>query len=263
MGLIPEKRDETRCKDLHEKILKGFELAKQGDALQELWIECEDNKVLKYATKDVSNSVVVINQKDISAARKNIQDLDYFCQRVEETDILRVDHVHILRQNLSYHHKRLKNESFQFNQDTDATNQKKLILTQLFPLNKADSKMEIFGKDEFTFNKIGHGVSFVSELWHKFTKFDDSAIIIALFLKFKNIHRNKKRIYVDIYKKPEVQFNTSSIHHESSHIKKSIGREVVDDENKKVKPTFEGVVTRRRYKHILEAVDKKTDIFNP
>ena len=78
LGLIPEKRDETRCKVLHEKILNGFELAKQGDALQELWIECEDNKVLKYATKDVSNSVVVINQKDISAARKKYRRFELF-----------------------------------------------------------------------------------------------------------------------------------------------------------------------------------------
>ncbi len=146
LGLIPEKRDEKQCKDLHEKILKGFELAKQGGELQELWIECEDNKVLKYTSKDASNSVVVINQKDISAARKNILELDYFCQRVEETDILRVDHVHILRQNLSYHHKRLKNVSFQFNQDTDTTNRKKLILTQLFPLSKTESKIEILEK---------------------------------------------------------------------------------------------------------------------
>ena len=137
-----------------------------------------------------------------------------------------------MRQNLSYHHKRLKNESFQFNQDTDTTNRKKLILTQLFPLNKAESKMEILGRDEFTFNKIGHGVSFVSELWHKFTKFDDSAIIIALFLKFKNINCKKNRKYLDIYKKPEVQFNTSSIHHESSHIKKSISKEIVEDDKK-------------------------------
>ena len=111
LGLIPEKRDEKRCKDLHEKILKGFELAKKGDALQELWIECEDNKVLKYATKDGSNSVVVIKQKDISVARKNIEVLDYFCLQAEETDILRVDHIHILRQNI-HHNKRVKMASF-------------------------------------------------------------------------------------------------------------------------------------------------------
>ena len=53
---------------------------------------------------------------------------------------------------------------------------------------------------------------------------------------------------------------SNSIHHQftmNHHIsKKSISKEIVEDD-KKIKPAFRGVVTRRRYKHILEAVDTK------
>ena len=45
------------------------------------------------------------------------------------------------------------------------------------------------------------------------------------------------------------------------HISKNqLGKKLLRT-RKNIKPAFRGVVKRRRYKHILEAVDEKTDIY--
>ena len=47
-GLILEKRYSTECKVFHKVLVFGFKLADENDAQGHLWIEYDNNKVLKY-----------------------------------------------------------------------------------------------------------------------------------------------------------------------------------------------------------------------
>ena len=80
---------------------------------------------------------MVIKQEKLIEARENIDALNSFCIQAEENDILKVDHINILRKQ-TYCNKCVKDALFKRNQDTTSLNQKQLILTQIFSLNKAE-----------------------------------------------------------------------------------------------------------------------------
>ena len=191
--MIPEKRNETQCNQLCDTILNGFNLADKNNRMGQLCIVGKNKQLLIYDKFEGLERVVVIKREELIEARENIDSLNYFCIQAEENDVLKVDHIHIFRQHENGTKRVKEFPFFLWNKDTSSLNQKQLIITQIFSLNKAESKMIIYGKDEFVFRDIGHGVSLVSELWRKVTSSDDSVLKIILFLKHKKRHRKKKR----------------------------------------------------------------------
>ena len=45
------------------------------------------------------------------------------------------------------------------------------------------------------------------------------------------------------------------------HIKKSNGKEIVEDNRNNMKPVFKGAFQKKKEKHILEVIDERTNIY--
>ena len=89
-ALIPEEKDETQYNVLHKKILNGFKLVDKRNEPRQLWTECENKNILKYANKEGSSSFVLMKQDDISEARENIDALDFFVHKLKKMAFLKL-----------------------------------------------------------------------------------------------------------------------------------------------------------------------------
>ena len=76
-ALIPEEKDETQYNVLHKKILNGFKLVDKRNEPRQLWTECENKNILKYANKEGSSSFVLMKQDEILIWQKKVTCLNF------------------------------------------------------------------------------------------------------------------------------------------------------------------------------------------